>query len=76
MTRRLNPSWCEKMLEQINTGQEVVYISLHRITAQFLVEWLTKTNRPYRIINLGAGVNKITTKDLDVCPKCHGTGKV
>lgn len=46
----------------------------NNLSAQFLVLRLTEANIPFRIINLGAGLKKITT-ETDICPKCKGTGR-
>jgi len=35
---------------------------------------LTSAGVPFKVIQLGAGVNRVTT-ETDQCPKCHGTGK-
>ena len=35
---------------------------------------LADRNIPYKVLNLGGGVKKITN-DMTVCPKCGGCGK-
>jgi hypothetical protein len=41
---------------------------------QWLILRLTEADIPFRLIQLGAGVKRVTT-ETDQCPKCHGTGK-
>lgn len=71
----LRESWKNEMISRISQGEEIEYTSAIGIAIRFLVLELTRRNVPFRIMNLGAGVKKITTK-VDTCPKCHGTGKV
>jgi hypothetical protein len=42
--------------------------------AQWFVKTLVEKNIPFKILNMGAGIKKITT-DVNVCPKCKGLGK-
>ncbi len=44
------------------------------LAAKWLVRHLANKNISFRVINMGAGVKKITT-DVSTCPKCGGTGK-
>ena len=78
--RKVNPEWKEKILESIDQDRKKDRDArLNRITtynpaAQWLIATLARMEIPFRVINLGAGVKKITT-DTDICPKCNGTGK-
>ena len=38
--------------------------------SQWLITILSKNLIPYKIYNLGAGVKRIVTKDIDTCPCC------
>jgi len=44
------------------------------LAVQWLVLRLTEASIPFRLIQLGAGVKRVTT-ETDQCPKCHGTGR-
>jgi len=70
----LRQDWKDKMEGSIARGEFTECVTSLKLALQFLVIWLNEAFTPYKIIDLGAGVKKITTK-VDTCPKCHGTGK-
>lgn len=80
MTTTLSLRWIGEMKEKIddfqakNSGifEVITGISVRK---KWIVIQLTKRNIGFRLLNLGAGVTKITT-DTEVCPKCKGTGRV
>lgn len=71
----LRDSWKKEMMIKISLGENIEYTSGYNIAIKFLALKLAEMHIPFRIMNLGAGVKKITTK-VDTCPKCHGTGKI
>lgn len=79
MPSMIAPKWKADMELQIS---RILAYHDHdiNVTTSFLkaIQWLicelASKEIPFRVINLGAGVKKITT-EVDVCPKCHGTGK-
>jgi hypothetical protein len=80
-TTRINPKWKEELLEEINEIKErdastktISRTSSFKPAIQWMVTTLLNKNIPYKVINCGAGVT-IVTGDVNLCPKCHGTGK-
>lgn len=78
--KKVNPEWKKEILESIDRDRkENRDVKLDKLTTytpaiQWLIATLSKMEIPFRLINLGAGVKKITT-DTSTCPKCNGTGK-
>ena len=70
----LRNDWKAAMLDRIGDSQFEIRVSIP-IAATWLVTQLSDRQLDYRIVNLGAGV-KLITRRTDICPKCHGTGKV
>jgi hypothetical protein len=66
---QVNPTWAEKVAKQVREGYEVDRTIAFNKAAQYLIQILTKYNRPFKIYNLGAGVKRITT-NTDTCPCC------
>ena len=66
---QINPKWAEKILQCIVARSTIDEISSYKPATQWLIYQLTKRNLPYKIHNLGAGVQRITT-DTDTCPCC------
>lgn len=80
MTTTLSLRWIGEMKEKIDDFQAKnsgIFEVITGISARkkWIVIQLTKRNIGFRLLNLGAGVTKITT-DTEVCPKCKGTGRV
>jgi hypothetical protein len=74
MARILRNDWKTNMLNMIDNPNFEFKTSIS-IATTWLVIQLSDRNLDYRIINLGAGV-KLITRKTDICPKCHGTGKI
>lgn len=86
MRARISERWVAEMTEQMRAYQSRISMNgleppkAIEVTTSFnqAVQWLIialdKFGIPFRVISLGAGVKKVTT-DVQVCPKCHGTGK-
>jgi len=70
----LRQDWKDKMEETIAFGNFTEYTTAIKVALTFIVLRLNEAFTSYKILDLGAGVKKITTK-VDTCPKCHGTGK-
>lgn len=82
---RVNPKWQEKMEKQITAHLDALKqgfavvpkieeTSNYNPATQWLIMRLAKENIGFRLIQLGAGVKKVTT-ETEVCPKCNGTGR-
>ena len=84
MRRALNPKWIDGMNAEIAAHKEAIKagtapkaISITTACSQgvqWLILRLANEGIPYRLIMLGSGVKRITT-DVEVCPKCNGTGR-
>lgn len=72
--RVLDKEWVIAQKILIANGEFKEWIGSFAPAKQFLIGELSKRGTPYKAIQLGAGVMKITT-DVTVCPKCKGTGK-
>lgn len=70
----LREEWKELQRRLIANGKFIQHDCIRKDAAQFLVLELSQFNIPFKVINLGAGVTRITT-EVDTCPKCKGTGK-
>ena len=70
----LREEWKANVLTLMRNPEFEIKISVP-IAAAWLVTELSDRGLDYRIINLGAGV-KLITRKTNICPKCHGTGKV
>lgn len=85
MSKILNPRWIaemeskifqyKEMESKIFQREEIEEILHYRPAVQWLMTKLTKIGVPFKVINLGVGVYKVTT-DTTVCPKCGGSGKI
>jgi len=72
--RVLNLQWARRMEELISKNLEVDEVQRYPVHSVWLIEKLARADRPFKVINLGGGVKRITTK-VDLCKKCNGTGK-
>ena len=71
---RISTTWRTDILELLDAGQPIDRtISFNKAT-QWLIMTLSQRGVAFKLINLGAGVKRITT-ETDVCPKCNGTGR-
>jgi hypothetical protein len=76
---KLNPAWKAEREAEIQTYlrdgfQKIDVTSSCNMAIQWLICQLVAHNIPFKVIQLGAGVKRVTT-DTTVCPKCNGTGK-
>lgn len=73
MARGLRYEWRETMTAKILSPDPFDEILTHFQSIQWVVKTLALRERPFKVINLGAGVRRITT-NVDICQKCKGTG--
>jgi len=74
MSLMLRQQWKDAMIPLMESP-EFDYTSAVNLASQWIIVQLSEKQHPFRVINLGAGVKRITRK-VDTCPKCHGTGRV
>ena len=80
MRNRVNPEWIKTVkaeldeLKRLDEIQNFNKVLSYNPSIQWLITYLTSINLSFKVINLGAGVKRITT-DTSICPKCGGTGK-
>lgn len=77
--RRWNPKWIEERKAEIGKylgplRTEIDLTLSDNMAIKWMVCQLADKGIPFRLIQLGAGVKRITTK-TDICPKCNGTGR-
>lgn len=74
---RINPAWITEQRTKLTDptrAKPYEYRTAEGIVLRALVCLLDDLGIPYKILDLGAGVKKVTT-DVTLCPKCHGTGR-
>lgn len=78
MPTRVDPKWLADQKQfigdSLRTNFPYSVITSYNKAAQAVVYYLTDNQIPFKVLNMGAGVKKITT-DVSVCPKCKGRGK-
>jgi hypothetical protein len=67
---RINPEWKQKILKAIDEKTFTEHASAYTFAIQFLVVELDKRAIPFRVVKLGAGVQKITVVAGE-CPMCR-----
>ena len=72
--RIISPEWKHKMLALMDASNDIDEVIEPRMCQQWLIGELARRRMTYQVIELGAGVKRITQK-TDICPKCNGTGK-
>lgn len=60
--------------DAVRSGAPFEQVTACNIWAKIVVLSLTGRGVPFKVLQMGAGVKKITTQ-VDVCPKCKGLGK-
>ena len=71
---RVNPDWINEMKAKIKSKEFESIVLSYNAAAQWLIAYLANKGIPTVVINLGAGVKKITLAER-VCSHCKGTGK-
>lgn len=66
---RVNPAWKSEMQSKLFQGLLIDEIISYRPAVQWLITEMYRIGMPYKLINLGAGVTKVTS-NTEVCPKC------
>jgi hypothetical protein len=84
MGMRINPKWEDKIRSEIAeyldrraSGYAPKHIdetSSFSASVQWLVCLLSKKGIAFKVVQLGAGVRRVTT-DVAICTKCNGTGR-
>lgn len=82
--RSINTKWIDKIRLEIKAHKEAIacvqvpapidVTTSVNMCIQWLVMELAGAGLPFKLIQLGAGVKRVTTL-VDVCSKCNGTGK-
>jgi len=68
---RVNPKWMKIRQAEIEETPHKIDVTIsYNAAAQWLITELTNVGIPYKLHQLGAGVKRITTKDIDICPCC------
>jgi len=68
---RVHPNWIKARQQEIKeTPYEIDVTISYNPAAQWLISALSEVGIPYKLYQLGAGVKRITTKDIDTCPCC------
>lgn len=68
-------SWDKRINDRLDRHLDIDETLTHNGTVKFLVKKLSDRGISFSLVNLGAGVKRITTKDTHICPKCNGTGR-
>ena len=69
-----NPKWLAERESEILQDRKVDQILKLPCAQKDLIALLARFGRAFKVISLGCGVKRITT-EVNVCPKCNGTGK-
>ena len=78
--KQINQKWLDKIKGIVNEAQnknekpQINEIIQTNYVSKWLIAYLASKNISFKVINLGAGVKRITT-DTNICPKCNGTGR-
>lgn len=60
--------------DTVRAGDVFEQVTSCNVWAKIVVLALTGRGVPFKVLQMGAGVKKITTQ-VDVCPRCKGLGK-
>jgi hypothetical protein len=86
MSMRINPQWAERVLKDVAAyhdpmkrgvgfnPKEIDETISYNPAVQWLICLLAQKNIAFKVIQLGAGVKRVTT-DVHTCQKCNGTGR-
>lgn len=69
----INPTWIKNRQEEMRKNEFISVTVTYNPAAQWLIAYLDQKNVPCKVVNLGAGVKKITLAER-VCPHCGGKG--
>ena len=65
----VNPKWEEEMKQKMDQRLPIDVTLSHQVSANWLVNALSRRNIPFQMQNIGAGVRRLTT-DTEHCPFC------
>jgi hypothetical protein len=86
MRMQINPKWAERMRQNVEAyvdplkrgvgfyPEKIDETISYNPAVQWLICLLAQKNIPFKVVQLGAGVKRVTT-DVHTCPKCNGTGR-
>jgi len=74
MGQIINPKWAADIQEQLTQDRFVDFTGGFAPAIRWLIVELTKRNKQFRVVNLGAGEKKVILEDC-ACPFCNGTGR-
>ncbi len=74
MSKVVSQKWIIEMESLVFQGRTLNEVLNSSASQKELINLLARCEIPFRVIPLGCGVKRITT-EVDVCPKCNGTGK-
>lgn len=72
--KMINNKWQKEIISKCEKNLEIDEIISFNKATQWLISYLAERKIAFKVINLGAGVKRITT-NVNICPKCSGTGK-
>ncbi len=80
MKARLKESWKQEVLTsiaQIKAGTKTAFVirTEETIAITWLVLRFSEAGIPFKILRIGGHVQEFTIA-TDICPKCHGTGRL
>ena len=73
MAKGISRNWIKNMKEMIRKNEFVSVTITYNPAAQWIIKYLSDKGEPVVVVNLGAGVKRITLAD-NVCSACSGLG--
>lgn len=70
---RVSPNWMNEKRKEVAEGRFSFEVISYNPAAQWLIAFLARQDIPCNVVNLGAGVQRITVAEK-VCPHCGGKG--
>ena len=70
MTSKVNPAWQKEIMSNLETDGYLDFTSSYNASIQWLIQELSERKIPFKLHQLGAGVKRVITKDIDTCPCC------
>jgi len=67
---RVNPEWQKEMMGLINEGLSIDVTTSYNPAVQWLIKQLSARGVMYKLHQLGAGVKRLVTDQINVCPCC------
>ena len=70
MRRSINRAWQKDMIRLMDKGLSIDVTTSFNPSVQWLIQRLVIEEIPYKLYQLGAGVKRVTTDQVDTCPCC------